>query len=307
MSHEVSLRSTNPAILDTVGQWLADARLRLPRPAELEVEVGHTPNARIPGAVIFTLGPVKMYREGGNITLEWADGTLGYATIAAGEVTAKVIVTEEGLSRTTEFLRAFMLGVCIMLLRRVGMHHVHGASLIDPLSRGWLITGVSGSGKSTTTATLAGQGWRIASDDSAFMVDGREPNTTDLIVLRERLALRADAAVSTGQIGGLALTSRRKTGWFAEELGAEWVQTVTPQILGFPTVHAEAPTRVTRIGAKEALFRLMVHSPWVHAEPDLASAHLELMTRLVRQSSAFDIALGNDMFDNPGLLLELIA
>ena len=139
------------------------------------------------------------------------------------------------------------------------------------------------------------------------LTTGDLPASADVVAWRERLALHDDAVVATGHEGGTALASRRKTGWYPEELGTGWVDRITPALLAFTTVSGTAPTAVAPIRAKEALSRLMRCSPWVALEADLADEHLGLMSRVATQARAFDVTLGRDLFDRPGLLLELIA
>ena len=308
MSHQIVLRSAHAALGALVGDWLADARLAIPQTVTLVIEVGPLPLPSTDARAVFRQGRVAI-RTGPpaeTTVLDW-EPRLGRAVLAPRSTTAHVTVTEQGLEHPNELLRSFLLNVCILLVRRVGLHHVHAATLRDPHGRGWLLVGVSGSGKSTTTALLARQGWDVGTDDIAFITAGASPGIADVVAWRERLALHDDAVVATGHTGGTALASRRKTGWFPEELGSAWADRVTPELLAFTRVSATAPTSATPVRAKEAVARLMRCSPWVALEADLADEHLGLITHLAKQTRAFDISLGHDLFDRPGLLLELVA
>jgi hypothetical protein len=307
MPYAVRLESAHPTVRTLVGDWLDDARLALPAPVTLVVEVGSLPEAAPDSRPIFSQGRVVIHSgpPQNTIAMEWGPA-LGRTILGPADTTALVIITEEGLAESNELLRSFLLNVCIFLVRRVGLHHVHGATLVDPKKRGWLLVGESGSGKSTTTVLLAKNGWAVGTDDIAFLASGTSPNTTDMIGWRERLALRDDVVVAAGNDGGTALSTRRKTGWFAEELGTEWVSRVSPELIGFPSVGVSGTTSATRLTAREALTRLMQCSPWVMLEPSLADEHLDLMSRLVKQARAFEITLGRDVFDRPDILLEQV-
>lgn len=308
MLHEVRLSTTNPAVRALVGGWLDEARLVLPAPVELVIDVGPLPDAAPDSRPIFTQGRVVIHsgRPEETVAMEWGPG-LGRTMLRPASTTAHVIITDEGLAQSNELLRSFLLNVCIFLVRRVGLHHVHGATLVDPNRRGWLLVGESGSGKSTTTVLLARNGWTVGTDDIAFLAAGATSDTTDMIAWRERLALRDDVVLATGNDGGTALSARHKTGWFAEELGTSWVSRVTPELIGFPTVGVTGTTSVSPLSARAALTRLMQCSPWVMLEPSLADEHLGLMSRLVQQARAFEMTLGRDIFDHPELLLEQVA
>ena len=147
----------------------------------------------------------------------------------------------------------------------------------------------------------------MGTDDIAFLTAGHTPTATDVVAWRERLALRHDAAIALGHMGGTALVPRNKTGWFPEELTTMWIPRATPELLAFTAVNSAARTTVAPVRAHEALSRLMQCSPWVALEAEFADEHLALMTRLVLQTRAFSVSLGRDLFDRPDLLLELVA
>ncbi len=307
MVHEVTLRASNPTVQSLVGAWLAESRLAIPRSVALVIDVAPLPEPVEDSRAVFQAGRVAIRTRGvtENAVLDWGPG-LGHAVIEPGSTKARVTVTEAALARPNEFLRSFVLNVCILLVRRVGLHHVHGATLRDPLDRGWLLVGTSGSGKSTTTALLARHGWGMGTDDCAFLVTGSRPSTTDVVAWRERLALRDDAHTPFDHDGGTPLAARGKTGWFAEELGATWVPRVTPAVVGFTSVSANGRSSATSIRASDALSRVMQCSPWVALEADVADEHLGLMAQLVEQAQCFRFELGRDLFSRPELLLELI-
>ncbi len=308
MSSEVTLRVQHPRLAALVREWLAGARLDLPRSVTLSVDVAPLPIAPVDARVVFREGRVAI-RSGPpvhTVSLEW-EPRLGRAILAPGSTHAHVIVTEAAIEREQELLRSFLLDVVILLLRRVGLHHVHGAALVDPKGRGWLFAGTSGSGKSTTTALLARNGWTVGTDDIAFLTASTPPGSCEVVCWRERLALREDAVIAAGAAGGTDLGARAKQGWFPEELGATWAARVTPDFLLFPSTDHPDVTTITPIKPRDAITRLMRWSPWVALEADLADEHLALFAQLARQTRAFDINLGRDLFANPGRLLELVA
>ncbi|MGH9888615.1 MAG: hypothetical protein ACREBE_23990, partial [bacterium] len=301
------LSAAHPEVRALVGAWLAESRLSLPKPVTLVIDVAPLDVLPSDPRPAFMQGQVAI-RGGGYgepLELQWGD-RFGRASLEAGSTTARVIISEDGLARTNQLLRSFLLNVCILLFRRAGLHHVHGATLLDPRGRGWMLVGTSRSGKSTTTALLAKQGWHVGTDDIAFLCEPGARGSIEVLAWRERLALRDDVLESTGHFGGVSLGARRKTGWFPEELGTRWASCVTPTVLAFPTASETRPTSAAPLGAKDALSRLMRSSPWVALDAALADEHLRCMTQLVTQAGAWEVTLGRDLFDNPGLLLELV-
>lgn len=308
MPHKISVRAEHPIVLALVTEWLDISRITLSQPVTLDIEVA--PLEPLPADATFNFHQANVQiRSAGPdmpIVFEWGPG-IGRCVLGSTSTTAHVVIEERGIERKNELLRTFLLLVCTFLMRRVGYHHIHSATLISPEGKGLLLVGKSGSGKSTTTALLAKRGWTVGTDDIAFMVAGEKPGTTDIVAWRERIALHHDSAVATGHIGGDELTARHKRGWFVEELGTSWAQRVTPEVIVLPTSSADAPTSVRPLKARETLTRIMPSSPWVTLEAAYADEHLDLLTRLVNQARSFEATVGKDLFDRPEILPELFA
>lgn len=57
----------------------------------------------------------------------------------------------------------------VINLRSHARYHVHAAGVAAPDGRAWLLTGETGSGKSTLTYALARQGWPVLGDDGVVL------------------------------------------------------------------------------------------------------------------------------------------
>lgn len=198
--------------------------------------------------------------------------------------------------------RSFFLVVLIFLMRRLGWYHVHGASFIDPLGRGWLMAGDSNCGKSTTTALVASRGWKVGTDDIGFLA--REGEHIVSRGMRTTIGLRPGGVALLGAKGGRYLQDRNKEAYWPEELGGGWAPIVTPEIIVFPRLGER--TSVVRAPARTALSSMVMWSIWVLCEPQFAQEHLDVLGQVARQSRCFDLTLGPDLFDHPTLLEALI-
>ncbi len=306
--HGIAIHCGHSALAGDLRTWLAGAPLLAANDVELFVHVGSVPVLAPDARPIFRQGRVAI--RGGTtsdptLTLEWGPG-LGIAFIEPTCATADAIVSEEGLNQGHELFRSFFLNVCILILRRAGLHHVHGASLIDPHDRGWMFVGASGSGKSTTTALLARRGWQVGTDDIAFL-SRAEDKGVHVRAWHDHVALRADSANSLAVEGGVTFDSRKKTGWLPESLGATWAPSVRPTVLAFTELDAERPTTMTPLAPREALHKLLHNSAWVMLDALVADEHLSLLTTLAQQTQAYELRLGRDMFAHPERLSELVA
>ena len=283
--------------------WLDELRLGLPAQLTLEVTVG-TPPTIAESLPVFEQPEVRFYRGAGGrgVRLSW-DVAPALAEVPHGSTTAAVCLSPAAVQRLERCTRTFLMAVLIVLARQGGWYHLHAATAIDPDGRGWLIAGNAYAGKSTTAALLAASGWRVGTDDAAFL-ELRE----DRIVVhtcRARIALREGGRRLLARTGGVALTARNKVGYWPEDLGGVWTALVEPQIIIFTTV-GRSRTIAEPLGRLVAATELVRWSAWVVLEPDLAQAHLDLLARLTQQARCFRVTLGRDLFARPNRLIELV-
>lgn len=292
-------------LAERVGKWLDEGRLPLPEAFRWIVhrteDAGppwtelRTPHLQ-PGLRIFAgeLGsPVRVETE----------RPFGWAEVHPSLPVAEVWLRPEGLEHFEVLERSFLLVVLIFALRRAGMHHVHGAAFQDPTGQGWVLLGTSHMGKSTTTALLASRGWSLTTDDIGFL----EPVGERVAVRgwRSPIALRPGGKQLLGAAGGIPLLRRQKAGFWPEELGAQWIEHVTPTRLVFPTV-GEAPTQLRPITQRAAIQQAMMSSTWLFYESLEAQRHLDLLGQLVRQCTCYDATFAPDLFDAPNALQDFL-
>ena len=298
--------------------WADNLRLSIPVPIVLDVAVGNpleTTGARAGGKVFRQPGVAIYTTDTGAVHARW-NPARATATLDPGSTTARVTLSRGAMTRLDECARVFLSAVLILLLRRVGWHHVHGGIAIDPCGKGWLIVGDSGAGKSTTTALLAASGWRVGNDDIVFLGEaGRSRNRVVVAAAHTPIALREDMSRRLGSTHE-PQPERGKMIYWPEDLGGRWVDRVEPDVIMFISANGSggdaesepgAVTRAEAMAAPEATARLVRASAWVMLEPQLAQGHLELLARLARQARCFRIRLAEDLFTSPQRLQELIA
>ncbi|MGH7592718.1 MAG: hypothetical protein ACRELE_02550 [Gemmatimonadales bacterium] len=293
----------DPAVKTALHVWLDASRLAWPGTIHLDVDVVDSlpvrddPREEFPQpGLLIQAGPPD-----DNVRIRWT-GPEAEAMVHATEPRAVIRLTREAAADLEPAERGFLLVALLFVLRRVGWYHIHCAALRDPRGRDWLFVGESRSGKSTTSAFLAGQGWSVSTDDIGFLID--DGTAVGVRGFCSPIALRDGGQSLLGTSGGLDFSRRGKAGFFTEDLGGRLVDRVSPQIILFPSV-GEATT-IEPIAPRAVINSLIASSLWVLFESVHAQEHLDLLSRLAAQSMSFRATLGPDLFANPSLLLELV-
>lgn len=299
----IAVHATDSTVQDALEAWLAELRIAAPSGLALEVTVVDELPFQNGGRVFEQpdVGFVRGRNDAG-LHIVW-DEAPAVADIPAGARTASIRLSLAAAAILDRSLRNFFMAVVIILLRRVGWYHLHAATAIDPNSRGWLFAGNANCGKSTTAALLAANGWRVGTDDAAFLElrDGRVLVHT----CRAPIALRPGGRRLLARAGGVELPDRDKVGYWPEDLGGIWTPLVSPEIVIFTSV-GDDQTTGERIPSAAALAELVRWSAWVMLEPDLAQDHLNALSRLSAQARCYRVILGRDLFARPNRLTELV-
>ena len=299
----INVRCPDPAVKAALDAWLAALSLDAPAGIAFDVSVT-TADLPEPGEIIFEQPGVRFARGPGamGVVLVW-DQAPARADLPAGQTTASVLLSPAAVSRLELCTRSFMMSVLIMLLRRARWYHLHAATAIDPTGRGWLIAGNAHAGKSTTAALLAASGWRVGTDDAAFLT--RRDDRIIVHTCRAPIALRDGGYRLLAREGGVELPDRGKVGYWPEDLGGVWTPLVDPEVVIFTAV-GKAKTTAKPLDRRGALAELVRWSAWVMLEPDLAQSHLDVLSGLTGQARTFRVTLGRDLFARPNRLIELV-
>ena len=218
---------------------------------------------------------------------------LGNALVHVQNGSAGVWVSGLPGLRDPFLARAASFAVCAAL-RRHGLFELHGAGMVHPESeKGVLIIGPSGSGKSTLAVQLAMSGWPYLSDDEVLLslVDG----VVEARGFRSFFALRSE---SSGNFKNcfepdLAFESTRRS-------------SAVPGVLLFISLTGEEKTRLDRLTQTKTMMRLLSACPWAAYDTAIAAPNLDLLSRLARQTRAFDLFASCDLL-TPGFASDLLS
>ena len=189
--------------------------------------------------------------------------------------------------------RAASFAVCAAL-RRLGLFELHAAGMVHPGSeQGVLIIGPSGSGKSTLAFQLASSGWPYLSDDELLLSLG--DGAVEARGFRSFFAVRDES-------NGKFRTCFEPQAAFGSSRRASAV----PDVLLFISLNREGKTRLDSLTQAEAMTRLLRACPWATYDTAIAAPNLELLSRLARQTRAFDLFASRDLLA-PGFASELLS
>jgi hypothetical protein len=196
-------------------------------------------------------------------------------------------------------------------LRRSGLYHLHAAAVArEEGGAGVLLVGASGSGKSSLTLRLAAEGWRYLSDDALVLseAEGRA----------EALALRRLFAVTPASLDACGLPDaalgspipsdpEKRRLEPAALFPGSFASFCVPRTLVLPQVTGRAESRAVRLAPAEVMKRLMALCPWAVFDACAAPGHLSALGRLVRQSRAWELQAGRDVFDDPARAARFVS
>ena len=253
MTHPPHVTCSDQLLGQTIADWLRDSLLPLPQDLKWDVGLVDEPVAWNDPREAFAQPGLRIRagQPGGTVRIETPD-PLAWAEVEEHAPAATIRLLPSALEAMDRLLPTFFLVTLIFSLRRRGLHHVHGASVLDHSGRGWLLLGNSNSGKSTTAALLASRGWGIGTDDIAFL--GEQCDRVGVTGFRSRIAVRPGGMALLQASGGIHLERRNKTGFWPEELGTRWIQDIVPEIVVFTAV-GEGPTRLVPLSQSSGLCR----------------------------------------------------
>jgi hypothetical protein len=185
-----------------------------------------------------------------------------------------------------------------LLLNRQGRALVHGAAVVDPDGRAWLLVGDSHSGKSTTCANLMRGGWGYLADDQVVLSPGAGG---DLRVDGWPRAFQVDAAWHDGRSAGARVRIDPDT----IRPGALRRSARLAGLL-FPMVIPDAPTELLAHSAVEAFSGLLRQSPWIMQDEHGARASLDLLRRAA-SLPRYQLKVGLDTYTAPEVLVQRLS
>lgn len=260
---------------------------------------------------VFEIEDGRCFASGDQLVLEVNGSTISVGPPALNRT--DVWLSDDTPARHSLALNNVILYAVQAALRRAGLYQFHAGCVVsDKDGAAFLLVGDSGCGKSTLTSTMVRSGWDFVSDDNLVLSDS--PEGIKAWALRryftfDEATLNACNLTSYQEsIGGRLAGKPEKFRFYARQaFPGKFVATCLPAVILFPTVSREAKTRIQPLKQIDSLARLIRQCPWATCDAAAAPQHLQLLSRLARQTRSYTLSAGQDIFEAPASIPCLIS
>jgi hypothetical protein len=205
--------------------------------------------------------------------------------------------------------RQFWAFGVLKLLRARGLYSLHAAGLVSRNGVGLLLVGNSGCGKSTLTIGLVRQGWSYLSDDAVLL--RLQPEGVEALGLRKHCYVNANAAeayadLPVGEEVPDSARGRRRRVCIEAAFPNRVLSSYLPQVLLFPRIVPHPSSALVPVERRSALGHLLAQSGPKLFDRGTMPEHLKVLTRLVQQTSSYELRAGLDLYHDPLRLVRLL-
>jgi hypothetical protein len=249
----------------------------------------------------------RCYTNGDSYYLQFANSLILVEPVETKSVT--VWFTSLTDASEIEISHSISFAVCAVL-RRCNLFELHAAGVVSPeTERATLIIGPSGSGKSTLAVSLVQSGWNYLSDDELLLDNpGYEVQARGF---RRFFAVSdtSQVASSQGSLGHCTQPERdisRKTRFEPSTIyPVREIVASTPDRVLFIQMTGEKVSSLNELTSIESVTRLIRACPWATYDRAVAENYLAVLSRLARQSKAFELQAGTDLL-NPQVAADIL-
>ncbi|MGZ9212953.1 MAG: hypothetical protein ACXW6K_14645 [Candidatus Binatia bacterium] len=204
--------------------------------------------------------------------------------------------------------RNFWAFALLKLLRNRSIFSLHAAA-VTRNGLGVLIVGPPGSGKSTLAIGLIRRGWNYLSDDAVLLRENA--NGIEALACRKNFYVNADVAANYAELpladevpdsyGG---TKRRLK--IEEAYPAQFLEKCHPTVLLFPRIVAVRQSVLLPCDRITALRNLLAQSGSQLFDQNSMGKQLDLLARLLRQTTCYELKAGLDLYHDPAVCMQLL-
>lgn len=209
--------------------------------------------------------------------------------------------------KTAKSQQEFLMLSLIWLLHRHGLYALHANGLVKD-NFGILLTGNSGSGKSTTSLSLIRQGWSYQSDD-AILLKARAGGI-ESIAFQKGISFDPNLADHYPELNGYGKPSLNGQKRFLDITSIYphgFIYSSFPKILIFPEVTNYKKSGLVPIWGAEVLIMLIKNSGGIMVDKNITGRQLEMLQKLISQTRSYRLLLGHDLHEGPEKISEILS
>ena len=274
------------------------------KPLRLELHILDEPPSIPTDSVRGIQGPsVTTHARGNDIYLASLDGSLIHLDTV--ERKSKAYLKEAILTDTEKFFS--LLGqLLVEALRYNGLHFLHAAAL-NSNGLGLLFSGDGGCGKTTNSLGLVQNGFHFVSDDSIFL----EKKDGKVIVHPLYQAFHIDRDLSlrfpelTEGTDHCIPPDMKLAIDVSQIYSGRFIPTMTPNIIIFPKITFDAKSHISPLTQIEVYTRLLTQII-LAPQKTIIKKNLQLLEKLVTQTTGFELLAGKDVYEDPSKLVEIV-
>jgi hypothetical protein len=260
----------------------------------------------VPADTILTFKGLDLtcYRNGKEIYFTFKDGSV----IQLDSISRKVkgLFKKEILSNSIGIFSLIMAPFA-ELLKYQRLYSLHSAALYSN-GIGYIFSGESGSGKTTTSLSMVSEGYKYVSDDAVLL----EEINGDIIAhslyktfnidrgtakLFPDVVKEEDIPVKNG---------KKVTVDISEKFPDSFIPYLKPDVIIFPRITSDDKSQIYPISQTEVYMRLL-RQIVLSVDKDVVKNQLKAIEKLVKQMQGFDLLSGRDVYENPKKIINLIS
>jgi hypothetical protein len=275
------------------------------KPVLYEIYIAESPPA-IPAEAVRAINApdVSCYKNGKNTYYASDDGSV--VCLDPARRKAKGYLREEVLRRSAK-LFALIGAPFADILKYNALYSLHSAALYSN-GVGYLFSGESGSGKTTTTLSLVCNGFKYVSDDSLLLedIDG------EIIAHSLTKTFNVDRDLA-GRFSGVVreeiLPAGRGTKTpvhIDQHIPDSFIPHLRPDVVVFLKIIPEKKSNIYPLNQVE-VFRRLLKQTVLAADKEVSQNQIKTLGRLVRQVRGFELLSGRDIYEDPACLVNLMA
>lgn len=246
---------------------------------------------------------ISCYKNGKIIYYALEDGSVVHLDTVSR--TAKGFFREKIMEKSAIFY-ALVGAPFSDILKYDALYSLHSAAL-SCNGVGYLFSGDSGSGKTTSTLSLVTHGFKYTSDDAVlleeakgdiiahsltktFNVDRKTGERFPGIVKEKNLPVKKEAKIMVN---------------IEHAIPNSFIPSLRPDVIIFLKISSNRKSHIYPINQVE-VFRKLIKQTVLAAEKDIAQDQTMTFGTLARQVRGFQLLSGRDIYEEPGILLRLI-